>query len=298
MGASTGNMLVDDENVFRKLFANVPFLIATHCEDESTIQENLRIAKERYGVEIPIHEHPNIRSHEACCKSSRFAIELAKEFGTRLHVLHISTADECMYFESEADVSKKKITAEACVHHLWFTDEDYEKKGSLIKWNPAIKRVADREAVRKAVQENRIDILATDHAPHTVTEKSGKVYTEVPSGGPLVQHALNALIMLHHQGVFELEMIVQKYCHNPALMFGISERGFIREGYYADLVLFNPETEWEVTFENVLYGCGWTPFMHEPFKGRVTHTWVNGHLAYENGVINDNILGRRLQFQR
>lgn len=295
MGSSTGNMLVDNSDTLSHIFANFPGLIATHCEDEQTIKDNLQEAIDKYGDDIPINLHPVIRSAEACYKSSSFAIELAKKHGTRLHVLHISTAMETDLFSNELPLEKKHITAEACVHHLWFSDEDYKEKGTLIKWNPAVKTPSDRMAVFKAVLDDRIDVIATDHAPHTLDEKSN-AYNNAPSGGPLVQHNLVALLEMHHMGAITPEQIVQKACHNPAILFRIPERGYIREGYYADLVLVNPNSPWTVNKENILYKCGWSPFEGTEFRSQVTHTFVNGHLAYRQGQFNESQLGQRLAF--
>lgn len=297
MGSSTGNMLVDDGNTLNHIFANFEGLIATHCEDEQTIKDNLQQAINQYGDDIPISMHPIIRNAEACYKSSSFAVELAKKHGTRLHILHISTAMETNLFSNELPLEQKLITAEACVHHLWFSDEDYANKGTLIKWNPAVKTADDRMAVFKALLDDRIDVIATDHAPHTLDEKSN-AYTSAPSGGPLVQHNLVALLEMHHMGAITPEQIVQKACHNPAILFRIPERGYIREGYFADLVLVNPNSSWTVSKDNILYKCGWSPFEGTEFRSQVTHTFVNGHLAYQNGQFNESQLGQRLAFDR
>ncbi|TFH34131.1 MAG: dihydroorotase, partial [Bacteroidia bacterium] len=252
---------------------------------------------EKYGENIPFEYHPLIRSREACMKSSSLAIRLAKEYGTRLHILHLSTAGEMELFDNTIPLHLKKITAEACVHHLWFDDSAYKEKGSLIKWNPAIKTAFDRKALIEAVNNNKIDIVATDHAPHTLEEK-GQLYLKAPSGGPLVQHSLVAMLDLWHEGYFSIEKIVEKMCHNPAILFGIEERGFIRRGYRADLVLVNPEKEWEVGTDNILYKCGWSPFMGHKFKSFVAKTIVNGNMVWDNGVINDTIRGEALRFRR
>ncbi len=297
MGSSTGNMLVDNRGTLERLFTNFEGLIATHCEDEATIRHNLAEAIAQYGDDIPMEMHPLIRSAEACYKSSSMAIELAKAHGTRLHILHISTAKETSLFDNSIPLAQKKITAEACTHHLWFSDTDYATKGTLIKWNPAVKTAEDRDAVLAALLDGRIDVLATDHAPHTKEEKA-QAYTKAPSGGPLVQHALVALLEMYHQGKISLETIVQKAAHNPAILFRIPERGYIREGYYADLVLVDLHNSWTVQPDNILYQCGWSPFDGHTFRSKVTHTFVNGHLAYANGALDDSRLGERLRFER
>lgn len=296
MGSSTGNMLVDSQSTLEHIFKNFEGLIATHCEDEATIKHNMQVAVEKYGEDIPIEQHPIIRSVEACYKSSSMAIELAKHHDTRLHILHISTEKETHLFGNDLPLKDKKITAEACVHHLWFSDEDYAEKGTLIKWNPAVKAPADRMGVMKALLDDRIDVLATDHAPHTWDEKQNK-YANAPSGGPLVQHTLSALLEMHHMGAITLEQIVHKACHNPAILFRIPERGYIREGYYADLVLIDQQNPWTVSKENILYKCGWSPFEGQEFRSKVSHTFVNGHLAYANGKLDDSTLGHRLAFK-
>jgi dihydroorotase len=297
MGSSTGNLLVDNPVVLEQLFSNFPSLIATHCEDEATILKNTADYKAKYGDGISVNYHPLIRSEEACYKSSSFAIELAKKHGTRLHILHISTAKETHQFDKSIPLEKKKITAEACVHHLWFNDADYDRLGMLIKWNPAIKTKADQEEILKAVLDDRIDVIATDHAPHTTEEKS-KGYFQAPSGGPLIQHSVVAMLEFYHQKKISLEKIVQKMAHNPAILFQIEKRGFIREGYYADLVLVDPARPWTVAKSNVLAKCGWSPFEGNTFQSSVTHTWVSGHLAYANGKINEQQMGERLLFNR
>ena len=297
MGASTGNMLVDDEYTLTDLFSSCKTLIATHCEDEPTIRTNAANYKKMYGEDVPITCHPEIRSEEACYRSSSKAAELASKYNTRLHILHISTAKELSLFSNDKPIEEKRITSEACIHHLWFTDKDYETKGSLIKWNPAVKTQQDRDAILQAVNDNVIDIIATDHAPHTLEEK-GQTYFKAPSGGPLVQHALPAMMELHHQKKITLEHIVQKMCHDPARIFDIGDRGYIREGYKADLVLVNPTKEWKVGKENILYKCGWSPFEGQEFKAAVEKTFVNGHLAYDNGTFNESQKGERLFFDR
>lgn len=296
MGSSTGNMLVDDEHTLSRAFSESNLLIATHCEDERTIQANLLKFKEEFGENIPISAHPIIRNEEACYRSSSLAVELAQKYNTRLHILHISTAKELSLF-SGAPLSEKRITSEACVHHLWFTDEDYDSKGTFIKWNPAIKTSRDREAIRDAVNKGVIDVIATDHAPHTLEEKRNG-YLKAPSGGPLVQHMLPALLELYHQEVFSLEKIVEKTSHAVADCFGIEGRGYIREGYFADLVLVDLNQPWTVSEDNILYKCKWSPFDGVTFRSSVTHTFVNGNMVYEEGNIIDETRGERLTFDR
>jgi dihydroorotase len=297
MGSSTGNMLVDNYNTLEHVFANAPTLIATHCEDETTIKNNLAKAKESFGLDIPIEMHPLIRSEEACYLSSSFAVELAKKTGARLHVLHISTAKETGLFSNTLPLKEKKITAEACVHHLWFSDEDYATKGNLIKWNPAVKTSVDREMIWSAVLDNRIDVIATDHAPHTLEEK-GQNYLNAPSGGPLVQHALLAMLEKSIQGVISIERIVEKMAHAPADLFRINNRGYIKEGYYADLVEINTGRKTQVNKNNVFYKCGWSPFEGITFNHEVSRTFVNGRLVYESGKIIEGSNGKRLLFNR
>jgi dihydroorotase len=297
MGSSTGNMLVDNYNTLEHVFANAPTLIATHCEDETTIKNNLAKAKESFGLDIPIEMHPLIRSEEACYLSSSFAVELAKKTGARLHVLHISTAKETGLFSNTLPLKEKKITAEACVHHLWFSDEDYATKGNLIKWNPAVKTSVDREMIWSAVLDNRIDVIATDHAPHTLEEK-GQNYLNAPSGGPLVQHALLAMLEKSIQGVISIERIVEKMAHAPADLFRINNRGYIKEGYYADLVEINTGRKTQVNKNNVFYKCGWSPFEGITFNHEVSRTFVNGRLVYEGGKIIEGSNGKRLLFNR
>ena len=297
LGSSTGNMLVDNPKVLEEIFSKTDLLISTHCEDEATIKKNLEQAIAIYGDDIPMEKHPEIRSEQACYISSSQAIALAKKTGARLHVFHLSTAKETKLFDKKKPLKDKKITAEVCVHHLWFTSEDYASKGSKIKWNPAVKTKKDREGLWKALNEGRIDVIATDHAPHTLEEKNN-VYTKAPSGGPLVQHALEALFEMHRKGYITVEKLVEKIAHNPAILFEIKDRGYIREGYKADLVLINPNAPWTVTKENIAYKCGWSPFEGTTFRARVTHTFVNGHLAYENGKIAKATKGERLTFNR
>lgn len=297
MGSSTGNMLVDDREVLTKIFSECPMLIATHCEDEATIRKNMASFKEAYGEDVPIEYHPDIRSAEACYKSSSLAVELAEKFNTRLHILHISTGRETELFRNDIPLKEKRITAEACIHHLWFTDAEYAVKGTRIKWNPAVKTVEDREMIWEALLDNRIDVVATDHAPHTVEEKSN-TYFKAPSGGPLVQHALPAMLEQHLQGRLSLEKIAEKMSHAVAECFQIKDRGYIREGYFADLVLVDLNSEWTVTPANILYKCGWSPFEGFTFQSAVTHTFVNGNCVWENGKLNDNTRGHRLTFDR
>jgi dihydroorotase len=296
LGSSTGDMLVDNEQTLDRLFREVKMLIAVHAEDEPTIRRNMAEAVARYGEDIPMERHPLIRSAEACRLSSSHAVALAKQHGTRLHVLHISTARELELF-TPGPLDGKRITAEACVHHLWFTDADYASKGAWIKWNPAVKTAADREAIRQAVKDGRIDVLATDHAPHTVAEKQ-QPYAKCPSGGPLVQHALPAMLELVHQGVFTLPLVVAKMCHAPARLFQVEGRGFIREGGFADLVLVDLDAPWTVEKQNLLYKCGWSPFEGQRFRSRVLRTWVNGQLAYADGKVDHAVRGMRATFTR
>ena len=297
MGSSTGNMLVDSEQTLRNVFAQAPMLVATHCEDEATVRANMQRYREQYGEDVPIRFHPLIRSEEACYRSSSLAVALAREYGTRLHVLHISTARELSLFDNITPLTEKRITAEVCLHHLWFDDSAYEEKGTFIKWNPAVKTAHDRQAIFQAVLDGTIDVLATDHAPHTLEEKQ-QTYFRAPSGGPLVQHGLVALLEFYHQGKISLETIVEKACHHPALLFQVDRRGFLREGYYADLVLVHPQDPWTVRRENILAKCGWSPFEGQIFQSKVTHTWVSGHLAYEEGQFQEEQRGQRLQFLR
>jgi dihydroorotase len=296
MGSSTGNMLVDNEDVLSEIFRNTKLLVATHCEDEPTIIRNTAIYREKYGEFVPISAHPKIRSAEACFKSSSKAVELATKFGTRLHVLHISTADEMKLF-SPGPVTEKHITAEVCVHHLWFDEHDYITYGNLIKWNPAIKSAADKAALWEALLTDRIDVVATDHAPHTLLEKDHS-YFKAPSGGPLVQHSLTAMLEMSRKGMISIEKVIEKMSHAPADLFRIDRRGYIREGYYADLVLVDPAQSWTVSHENILYKCGWSPFDGTEFSNKVTHTFVNGDLVYSNGVVHSGKIGKRLEFKR
>ncbi len=297
LGSSTGNMLVDNEEVLEKIFSSTKMLIAVHCEDEATIQKNLALYKEKYSDEVPVKFHHLIRSEEACYLSSSKAIALAKKTGARLHVFHLSTAKEMELFTNKIPIEEKQITAEVCIHHLWFTNADYDTKGNFIKWNPAVKTEADRTALWQALLDDRIDVIATDHAPHTLEEKK-QPYLQAPSGGPLVQHAVVAMFEAYHQGKISVERIVEKMAHNPAKIFKIENRGFIKEGYYADLVLINPAMPWNVKKENILYKCGWSPFEGTNFKSRITHTFVNGELVYQNSKVNEVRAGMRLLFNR
>jgi dihydroorotase len=297
MGSSTGNMLVDDPHTLEKLFAQSPMLIATHCEDEATIKSNLAHYKQLLGENIPVQMHPKIRSAEACYLSSSMAIELAKKHNTRLHILHISTERETHLFDNTIPLKDKRITAEACIHHLWFTDADYETKGNYIKWNPAVKTEADRDGILRAVLDGRIDVIATDHAPHTVEEKE-QPYLQAPSGGPLVQHALPAMLELYHHGKISLEQITEKMSHNVAILFQIEKRGFIREGYWADLVLVNLNKPWNVNKSNILYKCSWSPFEGNTFRSQIAYTLISGNLAYANGSLIEGKVGKRLTFNR
>jgi len=297
MGSSTGNMLVDDKSVLENIFEKSKMLIAVHCEDEATIQKNTAHYKSIYGEDVPIELHPKIRSDEACYKSSSMAIELANKHNTRLHVFHLSTAKEMELFRNDIPLEEKRITAEVCIHHLWFDDSQYAEKGTHIKWNPAVKSASDRDAVFEALLNDRIDVIATDHAPHTLEEKNN-TYFNAPSGGPLVQHALVAMLEFYHQGKISLEKIVEKMCHAPAICFQVQGRGFLREGYAADLVLIDLDIEWQVQKENILYKCAWSPFEGTTFKSRVSHTFVNGHLAYYESQFDESIKGQRLLFDR
>lgn len=297
LGSSTGNMLVDDETVLERIFRSTELVISAHCEDESTIRANMARYTDLYGEDIPVKYHPAIRSEEACYLSSSRAIALARETGARLHVFHLSTGKETALFQNDVPLSEKKITAEACIHHLWFSDKDYPAKGAFIKWNPAVKTEADREQLWKAVLDDRIDILATDHAPHTLSEKE-QPYARCPSGGPLVQHVLPALMEKFREGLIPIEKIVEKMCHNPAILFNLHHRGYLREGYFADLAVVSSDQPWTVTKDNVLYKCGWSPFEGQQFHSRVLYTFVNGHLAFEKGRISEERNAMRLTFDR
>ncbi len=297
LGSSTGNMLVDNPEVLEKIFSSTDMVISVHCEDEETIKRNFKQALEEFGEDIPISEHPNIRSAEACYLSSSKAIELAKKTGARLHIFHLSTAIETELFRNDIPLKDKKITSEVCIHHLNFTNEDYAEKGTLIKWNPAVKTKNDKGALWKALLDDRIDVIATDHAPHTIEEKQN-IYTKAPSGGPLVQHAIPAMLNFVDEGKLTIEKMVEKMCHNPAILFDIEKRGYVKEGYYADLVLIEPNKRWTVTKENILYKCGWSPFEGTRFNNTITHTFVNGNLIYDNGTFNEDIKGKRITFNR
>lgn len=295
MGSSTGNMLVDNKSVLEELFSKTEMLVATHCEDEDTIRQNIAIFKDKYGEAVPVECHPLIRSAEACYKSSSMAVELAKKNNTRLHVLHISTEKELSLFDNSKPIQEKMITAEACIHHLWFDDSDYAKKGNFIKWNPAVKSKNDKNAIFKAVLDDVIDVIATDHAPHTREEKN-QTYFKSPSGGPLVQHSMVAMLEFYHKGKIKLEKIVEKMAHHPALLFRVQNRGFIREGYCADLVLVDLNSKWVVDESNILSKCKWSPFTGQAFRSKVTHTIVSGHLAFKEGVFDERKNGERLLF--
>ncbi|CAA0151506.1 dihydroorotase [Tenacibaculum maritimum] len=297
LGSSTGNMLVDNEEVLEKIFSSTKMIISVHCEDEATIKNNTAKFKATYGDDIPIKYHPIIRSEEACYLSSSKAIELAKKTGARLHIFHLSTEKETHLFRNDIPLEEKQITAEVCVHHLWFTDADYDEKGTHIKWNPAVKSQKDKDGLWKALLDDRIDIIATDHAPHTLEEKSN-VYTKAPSGGPLVQHAVLAILEKVKEQVISIEKAVEKMCHNPAKIFKVEKRGFIKEGFYADLVLIDPNSSLKVSKENILYKCGWSPFEGTEFSSEITHTFVNGNLMYNQGKFNEEIKGKRLSFNR
>ncbi|WP_282075119.1 dihydroorotase [Maribacter aquivivus] len=297
LGSSTGNMLVDDEKVIESIFSNTEMVISAHCEDETTIRKNMEKYKAEYGDDIPIAMHPIIRSEEACYLSSSRAIALAKKTGARLHVFHLSTGKETDLFRNDIPLEQKKITAEVCIHHLWFSDADYAKKGTLIKWNPAVKTAKDRDMLWDALLDDRIDVIATDHAPHLLEEKDN-VYTKAPSGGPLVQHALNAMLEKVKEGKITLEKMVQKMCHNPAILFQIEKRGYIREGYYADLVVADLNDSWTVTKDNIAYKCKWSPFEDATFSSKIVHTFINGHLGYSNGQFSEKRNAKRLTFNR
>lgn len=298
LGSSTGNMLVDDTEALEKIFSSTKMLISVHCEDEETVKNNLEKYLEEFGEEIPVENHPKIRSEEACYISSSKAIELAKKTGARLHIFHVSTAKELDLFTNKIPLREKKITAEVCIHHLWFSDEDYATKGNFIKWNPAVKTANDREKIWEALLDDRIDVIATDHAPHTLEEKQNKIYAKAPSGGPMVQHAILAMFEAFHKGKISIERIVEKMCHNPAILFQVEKRGFIKEGFYADLVIVNPNQPFTVNASNILYKCGWSPMEGVNFKSRISHTFVNGQLVYTNGKVKEIKAGERLLFER
>lgn len=297
MGSSTGNMLVDNEKTLRELFSRATMPVAVHCEDEQTIRKNSELYRKKYGESIPVELHSLIRSREACFLSSSYAIRLAKDYNTRLHILHLSTADELKLFNNNLPLNEKRITGEVCVHHLWFDDSYYNSLGTLIKWNPAVKTKYDRDALRNGVIDNMIDIIATDHAPHTLSEKQNS-YFKSPSGGPLVQHSLILMLELWHRKIFSLEKIVTMMCHNPAILFNIKDRGFIREGYKADLCLVDPYDSWSVERSNILYKCGWSPFEGMTFRSKVKMTIINGTIVYDEGNFNEDFRGQRLLFER
>lgn len=297
MGSSTGNMLVDEEETLTKLFSQVPMLIATHCEDEATIRANTAAFKEKYGDDITMEMHPQIRSAEACYISSSLAVSLAKKYNTRLHILHISSAREVELFDNDLPLSQKRITSEACVHHLWFSDEDYAEKGTNIKWNPAVKTKEDRAGIWAGLLSDKIDIVATDHAPHTIEEKNNS-YFNAPSGGPLVQHALLAMLEKAKEGVLSVEKVVEKMAHAPAVCFQMEKRGFIKEGYFADIVVVDPNKTITVDKSNILYSCGWSPFEGVTFSHSIDSTYVNGNLVYDGQEVKNGIFGKRLTFDR
>jgi dihydroorotase len=297
LGSSTGDMLVDDQKILREIFLTTDLIIVVHSEDEQIINENLEKYKSKYKSNIPFDCHPKIRSEEACLKSTKKIIKLAKETNARLHVFHLSTKNESLLFQNDIPLEEKKITSEVCVHHLWFSDNDYKDKQSFIKWNPAVKTKEDREGLWDSLLNDRIDVIATDHAPHTLEEKS-KSYLECPSGGPLVQHSLVSMLQHHLNNKISLEKIVTKMCHNPAILFQINRRGYIRKGYYADLVLIDMNKSWTVNKDNILYKCNWSPFEGLQFDSQVTHTIVNGKLVYENGLFNSTLSGKKLTFDR
>lgn len=297
MGSSTGNMLVDDDETLEGIFSNAPILVAVHCEDENTVLNNFRKYRNELGDDATADIHPVIRSSEACYISSSKAVKLAKKHNTRLHILHLSSAKEMELFDNQLPIEDKKITAEVCVHHLWFSDKDYKQKGNFIKWNPAIKSVEDQQALFNALMEGRIDVVATDHAPHSLDEKQRKYFT-APSGGPMVQHSLIAMLEFYHQNKLSVEKVVEKMCHNPAILFQVENRGFIREGYCADLVLMDLDTKWEVNRGNILYKCGWSPMEGITFRSQIKKTFINGHLVYNEGVFDESKKGERLLFNR
>ena len=297
MGSSTGNMLVDDQETLENIFRNAPILIATHCEDEATIRANTEEYVSRFGENIPFKYHPIIRNEEACYLSSSKAMELAKKNNTRLHILHISTGKETHLFTNDIPLGEKRITSEACIHHLWFSDEDYYEKGAFIKWNPAVKTASDRSEIWEALLDDRIDVIATDHAPHTLEEKENP-YTKAPSGGPLIQHTLVAMLDFYHQGKISLERIAEKMSHAVAECFEIEQRGYIREGYFADLALVDLDRPWTVTPQNIRAKCGWSPFTDHTFKSSIDKTFVSGHLAFDGQKLDESKLGQRLSFDR
>jgi dihydroorotase len=297
MGASTGNMLVDNLDILKHIFAESPTIVAVHCEDENTIRRNVEHYRKEFGEDIPVKFHPYIRSEEACYKSSSLAVELATKYNTRLHILHLSTAKELELFRDDIPLKEKRITSEVCIHHLWFDESNYAEKGNFIKWNPAIKTANDKAELFKAMLNNKIDIIATDHAPHTLDEKNN-TYFKAPSGGPLVQHSLAAMLEFHYKGMITIEKIVEKMCHAPADLFNIRKRGYIRKGYQADLTIIDLNNPWTVNRDNILYKCGWSPFEEITFHSKVSHTFVNGRLVYDNGKFDETLKGQRLIFER
>jgi len=297
MGASTGNMLVNNPDTLKGIFSEAKMLIAVHAEDEEIIQKNLQLYRKRYSDNIPVYLHPEIRSEEACYKSTVKAVELANKYKTRLHILHLSTARELELLEGRPYSKNKLISGEVCVHHLWFDDRNYKSLGTKIKWNPAIKTRKDREALLEAVKSNKIDAIATDHAPHTWNEKN-RDYLHSPSGGPMIQHSLPAMLEMHNKNLIDLETVVEKMCHAPARIFSIEKRGFIREGYWADLVLVNPDKPWKVSKDNILYKCRWSPLEGTQFKNHIEKTFVNGQLVFDNGIVYEDIKGKALTFNR
>jgi len=296
MGSSTGNMLVNKAEVLEAIFKDAPTLVATHCEDEATINKNTELFKEKYGENVPIEMHPKIRSEEACYLSSSYAVGIAKKYNTRLHVLHLSTAKELELFE-DISLKDKNITAEVCVHHMWFSEEDYKKKGTHIKWNPAVKSMHDRDELLKAASGNRLAVIATDHAPHTLEEKDNS-YFKAPSGGPMVQHSLVTMLELAKQGKITKEKVIEKMCHAPADLFKVEKRGYLRDGFFADLVIIDPNESWTVNKDNILYKCGWSPLEGQTFSHKVNQTFVNGNIVFDRGIINDDIKGMALRFDR
>lgn len=301
LGASTGNMLVDNPETIEKVLeysARTGLIVTVHSEDENIIINYSKMFREKYGDELDVSFHPQIRSHESCVISTEKIIKLAQKTHGNLHILHLSTADEMKFFSSSQDIDTKKITAEVCVHHLWFSQEDYATKGVFIKWNPAIKSLEDRNALRQALKDGQLDIIATDHAPHTLAEKSEKNYFKCPSGGPLVQHALVAVLELVHQGVIDIETAITKTSHNIAKRYKVDRRGYIKENYYADLVLVDMNSPWEVTRSNLLYKCGWSPFEGTRFRSKIISTIINGEIVYQDGKLNDNYRGMQIKFLR
>jgi len=294
MGASTGNMLVDNVSTLEQIFSEIDKIIVTHCESEAVIARNKAFYINKYGENLNVAFHPKIRDVESCYRSSAEAVELAEKHNSRLHLFHLSTEKELSLLSAKP-LNIKRITAEVCIHHLWFADNDYSAKGNLIKWNPAVKSISDRDALRRAVIEGKIDVIATDHAPHTLAEKQGGALTAA-SGGPMIQHSLVAMLELCRQGLFTEELIVEKMSHAPATLFGIKNRGFVREGYFADLVLVNPDADWTVERSNILYKCGWSPMEGQHFSHQVEKTFVNGRMVYDNGIFDEEFRGKEIEF--